>query len=97
MTEKMLTTFDNPFDPFTQWKEWYQFDHSKGYYTCEYLARIVHDSVALTDEQNDYAIDEAMNEIVRINNELYKIVFDKKDLNSDKKDLNSDKQTDNDV
>lgn len=90
MAEKMLTTIDNPFNPFTQWDEWYLYDHSAGYCTCEYLARIVHDSVALTDEQNDYAIDEAMDEIVKINGELYKIV-EKQDKKSDKSSENNEK------
>lgn len=31
--EVMLTTEDNPFDPFTQYDEWYAFDYEKGYHT----------------------------------------------------------------
>ena len=38
--ECMLTTFDNPFNPFEQFVQWRLFDIEKGYYTCEYLARI---------------------------------------------------------
>lgn len=37
----MLTTVDNPFNPFTNFDEWFEFDKEKGYGTCEYLARIV--------------------------------------------------------
>ena len=36
--EFMLSTSDNPYNPFTQFKEWYSFDISKGYNTCSYLA-----------------------------------------------------------
>ena len=36
----MLTTFDNPFDPFDQFTSWLLFDKEKGHNTCEYLARI---------------------------------------------------------
>jgi hypothetical protein len=40
LNQSMLTTEDNPFDPFTQFDEWYAFDVEKEYYTCAYLARI---------------------------------------------------------
>ena len=38
--EVMLTTFDNPFDPFEQFTSWFLFDVEKGYNTCSHLARI---------------------------------------------------------
>ncbi len=63
----MLTTTDNPFDPFTQFKEWQQFDESKGYFTCEYLARIVKTSPELSESEEEYAIQEAIKEIVQLN------------------------------
>ena len=37
----MLTTVDNPFNPFTNFDEWFEFDRENGYGTCEYLARVV--------------------------------------------------------
>ena len=39
----MLTTMDNPFNPFIQYNEWYAYDVNKGYNTCAYLARLVGD------------------------------------------------------
>jgi hypothetical protein len=63
----MLTTIDNPFDPFTQFDEWKAFDEQKGYFTCAYLARIVKTSDELSEADEDLAIEQAINEIVRLN------------------------------
>jgi hypothetical protein len=66
MTEHMLTTVDNPFDPFTQNDEWTAWDEAHGYYTNSYLARIVRFSFDLSDAdqqaEEERAIDEIVNE-----------------------------------
>ena len=51
----MLTTSDNPYNPFTQFDEWQMFDSLQGYNTCSYLDRI-----CVTSDN-----DEAMNEILK--------------------------------
>ena len=38
--ELWVTTVDNPFDPFTQWDQWYRFDELNGYHTCSEIARL---------------------------------------------------------
>ena len=63
----MLTTADNPFNPFTQFDEWQKFDESKGYYTCAYLARIVKTSDELSETDEALAIRQGIDEIVRLN------------------------------
>lgn len=63
----LLTTLDNPFNPFTHYDDWYNYDVTKGYNTCSYLARIVKSSDELSDEDEALAIDQAMDEIVKIN------------------------------
>ena len=63
--ECMLTTFDNPFDPFEQFTSWFLFDIEKGYNTCSYLARIAKLSDELTDQENDSEIERAIDEIIK--------------------------------
>lgn len=63
--EFRLTTFDNPFDPFKQFKDWFLFDIEKGYYTCSYLGRIAKTSNMLTDEENNKEIERAIDDIIK--------------------------------
>ena len=65
MRQSMLTTLDNPFDPFTQFDEWYDFDESKGYHSCSYLARIAKTSDELSEADEEKAIELAIDEIVK--------------------------------
>ena len=75
MAAIMLTTIDNPFNPFTQWDEWKSFDENKGYFTCSYLARIAKTSDELSDVDYELAVEEAINEICELNTlGLYKKV-----------------------
>ena len=67
MSESMLTTIDNPYDPFTQYDEWYAWDVQHGYHTCSYLARITHTSPSLSQQDESVAIENAIDEIVRLN------------------------------
>lgn len=64
--EFMITTKDNPYNPFTQHDFWQAYDHQKGYYSEEYVARIAPTSFDLTDEENDMLIDQAIEDIIRL-------------------------------
>lgn len=63
----MLTTIDNPFNPLTDWDDWYNYDESKGYCTSGYLARIVKTSNELSENDQDEAISDAIDEIIELN------------------------------
>ena len=63
----MLTTLDNPFNPFTQFDEWFAHDVLKGYNTCNYLARIAKTSDDLSEEDYSVALEDAIDEIVSLN------------------------------
>lgn len=66
-TTYMLTTFDNPFNPFTQFDEWFEYDRKLGYNTPSFLARIAKISDELSDTDISFAIQNAIDEIVSEN------------------------------
>lgn len=59
-----LTTKDNPFNPFTQFEEWLQYDTSNLYNSSGLLARIAKTSSELSDKENGKEIHRAMAWIV---------------------------------
>lgn len=63
--ECMLTTFDNPYDPFEQFTNWLLFDIEKGYNTCSYIARIAKFSDDMTQKEIDDENERAMDEIIK--------------------------------
>ncbi|MCF8018179.1 MAG: hypothetical protein K9L62_02150 [Vallitaleaceae bacterium] len=65
MSRSMLTTIDNPFDPFNQFDSWLMFDVEKGYNSCSYLGRIARTSDQLSDEENEEEVERAIDEIVK--------------------------------
>jgi hypothetical protein len=66
---------DNPYNPFTEFDEWFRFDESSGYCTTQYLARLTLSSGDLSDADQDDAIEHAIDEIMRENvNGMYKKV-----------------------
>ena len=66
MSKVALTTFDNPFDPFTQFDSWYQFDNDNNYDCCGRLARVARTSDQLSDEENDQEIERAIDLIIKL-------------------------------
>jgi len=67
INEYMLTTVDNPFNPFTQFDEWLAWDHKAGYDTPALLDRIAVQSDEMSEADQAQAVDLAMDEIVREN------------------------------
>lgn len=63
--ECMLTTFDNPFDPFEQFVSWFLFDTEKGYNTCSYVGRIANISDDMTDQEKAIENERAIDEIIK--------------------------------
>lgn len=65
--EYMLSTVDNPFNPFVDWDAWLAFDTVNGYNSSSFLARIIRTSDELSEEDQRQATEAAIDEIVRIN------------------------------
>lgn len=63
-TEVMLTTFDNPFDPFDDFDQWFMFDVNNGYYTCSRLARIARYSEDFSTIEDQRETERAIDEII---------------------------------
>ena len=61
----MLTTFDNPYNPFDEFTSWFMFDEEKGYHSCAYLGRSAKTSEQLSDEENAQEIERAIDEIIK--------------------------------
>lgn len=76
MKEFALTTEDNPFSPFTDFDNWYEFDERNGYHSCSLLGRLARTSRDLSDEDNDLELLNTMKEICRLNfSGVHKIVY----------------------
>ena len=67
MLRSMLTTIDNPHNPFDDYKAWFAWDLMHGYNTPSFLARIAQPSDDLSDPDQELAISQAIDEIVREN------------------------------
>lgn len=61
----MLTTIDNPFDPFEDFTSWFMFDIEKGYYSCSRLDRIANYTEDMTQHEIDIETERAIDEIIK--------------------------------
>lgn len=69
--EYRLTTKDNPFDPFTQYESWLNYDHLHylehgGVFTDQLLARFARTSDELSDFEYNDEINDAITRIILV-------------------------------
>lgn len=70
-----ITTIDNPYDPFTEFDKWFNFDVEKGYYTCSKLARLSNITEDMTDKELIEEEQRAINRLIQIDPlDIYKKV-----------------------
>lgn len=64
-TKYMLTTFDNPFNPFVDFSSWYMFDCEMHHNTCSRLARIAEIDSEMSEKEIDAEKERAMKLITK--------------------------------
>ena len=67
MTTSMLSTSDNPYNPYTDFDLWFAFDTQNGYNSCADLARQIESSPNASPEDENKAVEEAIDRIVALN------------------------------
>ena len=65
MTCCMLSTIDNPFNPFEDYSSWLMFDKEKGYDSAERLMRIAKVTDDMTQKEENEEIERAIDEIIK--------------------------------
>ena len=63
----MLSTTDNPFNPWTHYDQWFDWDTSRGYNTASYLATVVQLINANGRVSDDDALALAIDDILEFN------------------------------
>ena len=71
----MLSTPDNPYNPFENFDDWYACDEDRGHHTCSYVARLTFTSDALSDEMDQVAINNAIERIYAANPKGMYIIY----------------------
>lgn len=64
MADYMLTLATNPFDPFTEYELWKEFDTHEGFDTAGLMARVLSTSDALSEPDQELAVQQAIDSIV---------------------------------
>ena len=76
--EVWITTVDNPFDPFTQWDRWFNFDEQNNYKTCARVAAFAHcNEENLSPTENREMVNQALIRLVELYGEgVYRLVVE---------------------
>lgn len=73
--EFLITTIDNPYNPFSDYEDWLRFDEENGYNTQNYVARVLQVKDLDDSLSEDEKLDIALESILSINQGLYVKVF----------------------
>jgi hypothetical protein len=63
--ECMLSTIDNPYNPFEEFASWLRFDKDCGYNCCERLDRIAQVFDDMSEIEVDEEVERAIDEIIK--------------------------------
>lgn len=70
----MLSTFDNPFNPFEDFGTWFKYDMILGHNCCQLLDYYAAISPVFSDEVNDRYVCQAMDDIIASDPTLFRKV-----------------------
>lgn len=70
-----ITTYDNPWDPWTHYDEWEAFDLEFGYKTWQKVAKIALLSPNVNETEDEDSIDFAINELCELLPAVYTRVY----------------------
>lgn len=87
-----LTTFDNPFNPDTEFDSWLDYDVEKGYYSCAYLDRIARISPSMSEIEKEREIERAIDEIIKYD---FRNIYTKMYVNKNKNPHNESEDDEN--
>ena len=74
-SDVMLTTYDNPFNPFNEFDRWWKQDLLLGHDCCGLLAKVAMVNDVASDQVNEEEILRAIDEIVSAEPMIYKKVY----------------------
>lgn len=72
MGDFALTTIDNDANPITEYERWRAYDTAPdvGYNTEARIARLANTSIDMSDNEYESLVEEAMNELIRLEEEI---------------------------
>ena len=62
----MLSTSDNPYNPFVNYTDWRNYDHQKGYCCEEFVARIAKTDIEMPASLYQQFTNDAVKEIIKL-------------------------------
>lgn len=62
----LVTTYDNPWDPFEEWDQWFNWDLTHGHNTCGRVASLCILGDALGEEWEAWDLERAKNDLVAL-------------------------------
>lgn len=60
----MLTTIDNPYNPFVDFDRWFEYDEVTGYKSCERIAKLAKVNSGMSNDEIAEAIENAIDIII---------------------------------
>ena len=70
----MVTTYDNPYDPFMQFNLWFKYDMMLGHNCCGILNETANVNSVQSENLNEKDVEDAIDYIVKQNPTIYKKV-----------------------